>query len=38
MLQPYSTTTIAFVGISVHGEINGKFELLVANGTSPEDV
>ncbi len=37
MLQPYATT-IAFVGINVHGEINGKFELLVANGTSLEDI
>jgi hypothetical protein len=38
MLQPYATMTIGFVVIGVHGEINGKFELLVANGTSPEDI
>jgi hypothetical protein len=34
MFQPFATTTIAFAIIDVHGEINGKFELLVANGTS----
>jgi hypothetical protein len=35
MLQPFATKTIAFAIIGVHDEINGKFELLVANGTSP---
>jgi len=29
---------IAFVVIGVHGEIDGKFELLVVDGTSPEDI
>jgi hypothetical protein len=35
MLQPFTTTTNAFAITSVCGEIDGKFELLVANGTSP---
>jgi hypothetical protein len=37
MLQPF-TTTIAFAIIGVCGEIDGKFELLVANGTSPKGI
>jgi hypothetical protein len=36
MLQPFTTTTIAFIVIGVHGEIDGKFEMFVANGTSPK--
>jgi hypothetical protein len=35
MLQPFVTMTIAFVVIGVHGEIDGKFELLVTDWTSP---
>jgi hypothetical protein len=38
MLQPFVTMTIAFVVIGVCGEINGKFELLVVDGTSPKDI
>jgi hypothetical protein len=38
MLQPFITTTIAFIAIGVHVEIDGKFELLVANGTSPQNI
>lgn len=38
MLQPFTTTTIAFVIIGVCGEINEKFELLVANETSPKGI
>jgi hypothetical protein len=38
MLQPFATMTIAFVVIGVCGEINGKFELLVVDGTSPKDI
>jgi hypothetical protein len=34
MLQPFITMTITFVIIGVHGEIDGKFELLVVDGTS----
>jgi hypothetical protein len=30
--------TITFVIIGVHGEIDGKFEFLVTNGTSLEDI
>jgi hypothetical protein len=30
--------TITFVVIRVCGEINGKFELLVVDGTSPKDI
>ncbi len=38
MFQPLATTTIAFVFIGMHGEIDGKFELLVTNGSNPEDI
>jgi hypothetical protein len=38
MFQPFATTTIAFVVIEVHGEIDSKFELLVANGNNPKDI
>jgi hypothetical protein len=38
MLQPFITTTITFVIIGVHGEIDGKFELLVVDETSLEDI
>jgi len=38
ILQPFVTITITFAIIGVHGEIDGKFELLVADGTSLEDI
>jgi len=38
MLQPFATTTIAFVVIGVRGEIDSKFELPVTNGSSLEDI
>jgi len=38
MLQPFVTTTIAFVVIGVRGEIYSKFELLVDDGSSLEDI
>jgi hypothetical protein len=38
MIQPFATTTIAFVVIGMRGEIDNKFELLVADGSSPEDI
>jgi hypothetical protein len=38
MLQPFATTTIALVVIEVCGEIDSKFELLVADENSPEDI
>jgi hypothetical protein len=38
MLQPFATTIIAFVVIEVHGEIDNKFELLIADGSSPKDI
>jgi hypothetical protein len=38
MLKPFVTMTITFVVIGVHGEIDGKFELLVIDGTSLEDI
>jgi hypothetical protein len=38
MLQPFATTTIAFIVIGMHGEIDSKFELLVANRSSPKDI
>jgi len=38
MFQPFATTTIVFVVIGVCGEIDSKFELLVANGSSSEDI
>jgi hypothetical protein len=38
MLQPFRTTTIAFAIIGVCGEIDEKFELLVANGISPKGI
>jgi hypothetical protein len=38
MFQPFATTTIVFVVIGVCGEIDSKFELLVVNGSSPEDI
>jgi hypothetical protein len=38
MLQPFVTTTITFVVIGMCGEINGKFEFLVVDGTSPKDI
>ncbi len=38
MLQPFTTTTIAFVVIGVRGEIDNKFELLVVDGSSPKHI
>jgi hypothetical protein len=38
MLEPFATMTIAFVVIGVCGDINGKFELFVVDGTSPKDI
>jgi hypothetical protein len=38
MLQPFATTIVAFVVIEVRGEIDSKFELLVANKNSLEDI
>jgi hypothetical protein len=38
MIQPFATTTIAFVVIGMRCEIDNKFELLVADGSSPEDI
>jgi hypothetical protein len=38
MFQPFATTTIAFAVIGVRGEINSKFELLVADGNNPENI
>ncbi len=38
MLQPFATTTITFVIIGVCGEIDSKFELLVADGNNPENI
>jgi hypothetical protein len=38
MLQPFVTTTIAFVVIGVHGEINKIFELLVVDRNNLEDI
>jgi hypothetical protein len=38
ILQPFATTTIVFVIIRMPSEIDSKFELLVANGSSPKDI
>ncbi len=38
MLQPFATTTIDCVIIGMHGEIDNKFELPVANGSGPENI
>jgi len=38
MLQPFTTTTIAFAIIGVCSEIYEKFELLVVNGISPKGI
>jgi hypothetical protein len=38
MFQPFTITTIVFVVIKVRGEIDSKFELLVANGSNLEDI
>jgi len=38
MLEPFATTTITFVVIGVCGEIDNKFELLVADKSSPKDI
>jgi len=38
MFQPFVTTTIVFDVIGVHGKIDNKFELLVANRSKPEDI
>jgi hypothetical protein len=38
MLKPFVITTIVFIVIGVHGEIDNKFELLVPNRTNLEDI
>jgi hypothetical protein len=38
MMQPFVTTTITFVVIKVHGEIDNKFELLIIDESSPKDI
>jgi len=38
VFQPFATTTIDFVVIRVHGEINNKSNILVADRSSPEDI
>lgn len=38
MLQPFATTTIVFAIIGVRSKIDNKFELLVVDGSSPEDI
>ncbi len=38
MLQPFATITIVFVVIGVRGEIDNKFELLVVDESSLEDI
>jgi hypothetical protein len=38
MIQPFVTTTIVFVVIGVHGEIDIKFELLVVDRSNPKDI
>jgi hypothetical protein len=38
MLQPFATTTIAFVVIGVRGEIDNKVELLVIDGNNLKDI
>jgi hypothetical protein len=38
MIQPFVTTTICFIVNGVHGEIDSKFELLVANKSDPKDI
>ncbi len=38
MFQPIATITIDFAIIKVHGEINSKFELPVADRNSPKDI
>jgi hypothetical protein len=38
MFQPFAITTIVFVVIKVRGEIDSKFELLVANRSNLEDI
>jgi hypothetical protein len=38
MLQPFVTTTIVFAVIGVHGKIDNKFELLVADRNKLKDI
>ncbi len=38
MMQPFATTTIAFIVIRVHGEIDNKFEQLIIDESSPKDI
>jgi len=38
MLQPFVITTIAFIVIGVHDEIDNKFDLLVVNESNPKDI
>ncbi len=38
MMQPFATTTIVFIVIRMHGEIDNKFELLIIDESSPKDI
>jgi hypothetical protein len=38
MFQPFITTTIVFYGIGMCGEIDNKFELLVADESNPKNI
>jgi hypothetical protein len=38
MLQPFAKTTIDFVVIGVHGDIDSKFELLVVDESSSKGI
>jgi hypothetical protein len=38
MLQPFAITTVVFAIIGLHGKIDNKFELLVANRNKLENI
>jgi hypothetical protein len=38
MPEPFTTITIAFVVIGVHGEIDSKFEILIVDGNNLENI
>ena len=38
MLQPFATSTLAVTVIGVRGEVDQKFEILVADGYDAEDI
>ncbi len=38
MLQPFATSTLVITVIGVRGEVDQKFELLVADGHDAEDI